>query len=691
MAGRYIAILAALLLCVSLAHRPMVNGVSCGVDFGSPEAPLQVPDLTEYWGAHRIATCDAPVFWLNFSVSDSTRRYLDISAGSLHPASSFGSERLLDLRVDAVVLEPNLPALDKNQLEIDLPEGMDKGVLLLSADDASSCRHTQTEMVTEVSQGLCAFYDSFGPWGVWSSVLLDRHVPITSAGLVAFWLRGQRTGKFWVMLGAAGPERPEDLFGNNRIPKASCNDCGNVDPSRPSDAFSGSADFWELWTPPGKGLPLVTECAGAPARDSYCSLQGTTPTSTVSATTQTTTRTSTSVPATTDELTSDSPTTDSSSPSTTTTEEMTSTVASSVHVDTSTTTQTESTSSTTASTSSRVWMEHMAMSCGPKVCLFRDSMEAVAREMHQKMALQLTCDPDVDFVRGMIPHHEGAVAMCAALDDAQDWMEVGLVHFCYHVALEQTWEVRGMQEWLNSRNLSAGEGCKEELACGRLDCASSQAFVAANRRMMQVMAINYTCRPEVDFVQAMLPHHKGAVEMCAVLLESSSQDEYLRDLCANITRLQTAEMSWMKDWLSFKGFTAAAQCGETVALASPCADMMPITDICHDLGGDRLCDCTELQNSCSDVATAGGRRFAVSTVCRQTCGLCESKSSADIIVELLELGRAGAAKTTSSSATTDSATSTTTGDPVRASVASGNYRKTVVDGLGLLPLLLLMS
>jgi len=147
----------------------------------------------------------------------------------------------------------------------------------------------------------------------------------------------------------------------------------------------------------------------------------------------------------------------------------------------------------------------------------------------------------------------------------------------------------------------------------------------------------------------------------------------------------------MKDWLSFKGFTAAAQCGETVALASPCADMMPITDICHDLGGDRLCDCTELQNSCSDVATAGGRRFAVSTVCRQTCGLCESKSSADIIVELLELGRAGAAKTTSSSATTDSATSTTTGDPVRASVASGNYRKTVVDGLGLLPLLLLMS
>ncbi|CAE7459424.1 unnamed protein product [Symbiodinium sp. CCMP2592] len=172
----------------------MVNGVSCGSLFGSPEAPLQVPDLTEYWGAHRVATCDAPVFWLNFSVPDSTRRYLDVSAGSLHPASSFGSGRLLGLRVDAVVMSEDQPELDTSQLEISLPPGMTKGVLLQSAEDVSSCRHTETEMVTEVNQGMCAFYDSFGPWGVWSSVLLDRHVPISAPGLVGVWLRGLQTG-----------------------------------------------------------------------------------------------------------------------------------------------------------------------------------------------------------------------------------------------------------------------------------------------------------------------------------------------------------------------------------------------------------------------------------------------------------------------------------------------------------------
>lgn len=31
--------------------------------------------------------------------------------------------------------------------------------------------------------------------------------------------------------------------------------------------------------------------------------------------------------------------------------------------------------------------------------------------MHRDMAIKYTGNPDVDFVRGMIPHHEGAVAM----------------------------------------------------------------------------------------------------------------------------------------------------------------------------------------------------------------------------------------------------------------------------------------
>ncbi len=39
------------------------------------------------------------------------------------------------------------------------------------------------------------------------------------------------------------------------------------------------------------------------------------------------------------------------------------------------------------------------------------AFRAVDARMHEEMAIRYTGDVDVDFVRGMIPHHRGAVAM----------------------------------------------------------------------------------------------------------------------------------------------------------------------------------------------------------------------------------------------------------------------------------------
>jgi uncharacterized protein (DUF305 family) len=46
---------------------------------------------------------------------------------------------------------------------------------------------------------------------------------------------------------------------------------------------------------------------------------------------------------------------------------------------------------------------------------------AAAERMHRDMTIELSGDPDVDFARGMIPHHQGAIDMArTVLEHGQD-------------------------------------------------------------------------------------------------------------------------------------------------------------------------------------------------------------------------------------------------------------------------------
>mmetsp|Transcript_20436 Transcript_20436/g.36664 ORF Transcript_20436/g.36664 Transcript_20436/m.36664 type:complete len:670 (-) Transcript_20436:24-2033(-) len=604
---------------IAVAHKPMVNGVSCGSQFSSPEAALQLPDIDGgYWGAHRVVTCDGPVLWVKFDFDGSASRQLDVTAGSLHPKSSAGAERYSDLRVDALVVASGLPSLVSQSIEIDHPSDMTSGQLLRAPGDISTCNHCETldSFATPVSN-TCSFYDTFGNFGVYSSVHLDKRIQVSSSGWVAFWFRGQKTGKMWVMLGS--PDNwfiEEDLFGGDVVPSGDCEDC--MTRTRVSDdSFSGNVDFWELWTAPEQGIPIVADCKTSPNFTSYCERED------VPTTTTTTTASTHGA--------SDSHHNHANDSSTTM----------SPHDDA------DDSSTTMSHDHAGGHQNHgdheghdMVMGCG-KECDFRTVLEATGMRMHQGMAIEFTCDPATDFVRGMIPHHQGAVDMCEDLDKAQEFIEVGLVHFCYHVRLEQIWEMTGMQNWLQQKELDAGKQCADpnSMGCGDLTCWSSQAFLAANVKMHEAMAVEFSCDAEQDFVQAMIPHHQGAVDMCAVLAVSNSEDAYLVELCENITALQKAEISWMSKWLRQKDIALGASCFSR-EIDGTCFDILSITDICHDFGGDGFCDCGPMTaaEGCTGSLTVEGRSFSVSAVCEDSCGLCPPAASAeDVVTQLLSI------------------------------------------------------
>lgn len=77
------------------------------------------------------------------------------------------------------------------------------------------------------------------------------------------------------------------------------------------------------------------------------------------------------------------------------------------------------------------------------------AFKAANDKMHKAMAIRFTGDADVDFVRGMIPHHEGAVEMARIV--LQHGKDPELKKLAAEIVAAQDKEIAFMREWLKKK------------------------------------------------------------------------------------------------------------------------------------------------------------------------------------------------------------------------------------------------
>lgn len=78
------------------------------------------------------------------------------------------------------------------------------------------------------------------------------------------------------------------------------------------------------------------------------------------------------------------------------------------------------------------------------------AFKAANDKMHKGMAIRFTGDADVDFVRGMIPHHQGAIDMARIV--LQHGKDPAIRKLAEEIVAAQDKEIAMMREWLKARS-----------------------------------------------------------------------------------------------------------------------------------------------------------------------------------------------------------------------------------------------
>lgn len=159
-------------------------------------------------------------------------------------------------------------------------------------------------------------------------------------------------------------------------------------------------------------------------------------------------------------------------------------------------------------------------------------------------------DADVDFMSGMIPHHAQAVIMARWAPTHGARKDVAIL--CERILVGQSDEIAMMQTWLRDRGLPVPDATstRHRMKMGGVEHEMLMPGMMTDEEMA---ALDRARGPEFDrlFLQGMIKHHQGAIDMVDVLFKAygAAQDETVFRFASDVYADQSTEIARMTEML----------------------------------------------------------------------------------------------------------------------------------------------
>jgi uncharacterized protein (DUF305 family) len=136
---------------------------------------------------------------------------------------------------------------------------------------------------------------------------------------------------------------------------------------------------------------------------------------------------------------------------------------------------------------------------------------------------------DAAFIDSMIVHHEGAIIMAnQALEQAE---RSEIRDLANAIVSAQEGEIGQMKDWRTAWYPDLAETSGMAMDMGPMEVPAGDTPF------------------DQRFIEAMIPHHEGAIAMAQDALQNAERQE-IKDLANEIIRAQEAEITQMRQWLS---------------------------------------------------------------------------------------------------------------------------------------------